>query len=39
MTEWAFDDRLVNLTDAVAYFLDLFDPKALAWSPDGSQLE
>jgi multiple sugar transport system substrate-binding protein len=32
-TEWAFDDRLVELTDTVGHFSDLFDPDALAyWS-------
>ena len=31
MTEWAFDDRLVDLTDTVGHFSDLFDPDALAW--------
>jgi multiple sugar transport system substrate-binding protein len=31
ITEWAFDDRLVNLTETVGYFSDLFDPDALAW--------
>ena len=30
-SEWAFDDRLVDLTDAVGHFSDLFDPDALAW--------
>jgi multiple sugar transport system substrate-binding protein len=29
--EWAFDDRLVDLTDTVAFFSNLFDPDALAW--------
>jgi multiple sugar transport system substrate-binding protein len=29
-TEWAFDDRLVELTDTVGHFSDLFDPDALA---------
>jgi multiple sugar transport system substrate-binding protein len=28
---WAFEDRLVDLTDAVAHFSDLFDADALAW--------
>ena len=28
---WALDDRLVDLTDAVGHFSDLFDPDALAW--------
>jgi ABC-type glycerol-3-phosphate transport system substrate-binding protein len=27
----AFDDRLVDLTDTVGHFSDLFDPDALAW--------
>jgi multiple sugar transport system substrate-binding protein len=31
ITEWAFDDRLVNLSGAVGHFSDLFDPDALAW--------
>ena len=30
--QWAFDDRLVDLTDAVGHFSDLFDPDALAWA-------
>ena len=29
--EWAFDDRLVDLTDTVGSFANLFDPEALAW--------
>ncbi|MGH6905234.1 MAG: ABC transporter substrate-binding protein, partial [Geminicoccaceae bacterium] len=29
--KWAFDDRLVDLTDAIGHFSDLFDPEALAW--------
>jgi multiple sugar transport system substrate-binding protein len=29
--EWAFDDRLVDLTDTVGHFSDLFDPNALDW--------
>jgi multiple sugar transport system substrate-binding protein len=29
--EWAFHDRLVDLTDTVSHFSDLFDPDALAW--------
>jgi multiple sugar transport system substrate-binding protein len=28
--QWAFDDRLVDLTDAVGRFSDLFDPDAIA---------
>ena len=31
ITEWEFDDRLVNLTETVGFFSDLFDPDALAW--------
>ena len=33
--EWAFDDRLVDLTDTVGSFANLFDPEALAggWCP------
>jgi multiple sugar transport system substrate-binding protein len=31
MSKWAFDDRLVDITDAVGHFSDLFDPDALAW--------
>ena len=27
--QWAYDGRLVDLTDAVGYFADLFDPYAL----------
>jgi multiple sugar transport system substrate-binding protein len=29
MSKWAFDDRLVDLTDAIDHFADLFDPDAL----------
>jgi multiple sugar transport system substrate-binding protein len=29
--EWAFDDRLVDLTDTVGHFSDLFDPDLLAF--------
>ena len=29
--EWAFEGRLVDLTDAIGHFTDLFDPDALAW--------
>jgi multiple sugar transport system substrate-binding protein len=29
--EWAFEDRLVDLTDTVGHFSDLFDLDALAW--------
>src|SRR5678815_273664 len=28
---WAFNDRLVDLSDAVGHFLDLFDPDVLSW--------
>jgi multiple sugar transport system substrate-binding protein len=28
---WAFDDQLVDLTDTVGHFSDMFDPDALAW--------
>jgi multiple sugar transport system substrate-binding protein len=31
MSKWAFDDRLVDITEAVSHFSDLFDPDALAW--------
>jgi ABC-type glycerol-3-phosphate transport system substrate-binding protein len=32
ITEWAFDDRLVDVSDAIGHFSDLlFDPEALAW--------
>ena len=31
ISQWAFDDRLVDLTDTVGHFSDLFDPDALAW--------
>jgi multiple sugar transport system substrate-binding protein len=31
ITEWASDDRLADLSDAVGHFSDLFDPDALAW--------
>ena len=31
ISEWAFDDRLVDLTGTVGSFSDLFDPDALAW--------
>jgi multiple sugar transport system substrate-binding protein len=31
ISEWAFEDRLVDLTDTVGYFSNLFDPDALAW--------
>jgi multiple sugar transport system substrate-binding protein len=29
MSKWAYEDRLVDLTDAVGHFADLFDPDAL----------
>ena len=31
ISQWAFDDRLVDLTDTVGHFSDMFDPDALAW--------
>jgi multiple sugar transport system substrate-binding protein len=31
MSEWAYDDRLVDITEAVGHFSDLFDPDALTW--------
>jgi multiple sugar transport system substrate-binding protein len=31
ISQWALDDRLVNLSDALGHFSDLFDPDALAW--------
>jgi multiple sugar transport system substrate-binding protein len=31
IAEWAFHDRLVDLTDTVGSFSNLFDPDALAW--------
>jgi multiple sugar transport system substrate-binding protein len=31
ISKWAFDDRLVDLTDTVGFFSNLFDPDALAW--------
>ena len=30
LSQWAFDDRLVDLTDTVGHFSDLFDPDMLA---------
>ncbi len=30
--QWAVDDRLVDLTDAIGHFSDLFDPEVLAWA-------
>jgi multiple sugar transport system substrate-binding protein len=29
--QWAFDDRLVDLSDVVGHFSDLFDPEVLSW--------
>jgi multiple sugar transport system substrate-binding protein len=29
--QWAFEDRLVDLTDTVGHFSDLFDPEVLSW--------
>ena len=29
--QWAFDDQLVDLTDPVGHFSNMFDPDALAW--------
>jgi ABC-type glycerol-3-phosphate transport system substrate-binding protein len=29
--EWAFDDRLLDLTDTVGHFSDMFDPDLLAF--------
>jgi multiple sugar transport system substrate-binding protein len=31
ISEWAFDDRLVDLTDTLGFFSNLFDQDALAW--------
>ena len=31
IAQWAFDDRLVDLSDAVGHFADLFDPDVLDW--------
>jgi multiple sugar transport system substrate-binding protein len=31
ISKWAFDDRLLDLTDTVGHFSDLFDPDALDW--------
>jgi multiple sugar transport system substrate-binding protein len=31
ISTWAFDDRLVELSDTVGHLSDLFDPDALAW--------
>jgi multiple sugar transport system substrate-binding protein len=31
VSKWAFDNRLVDLTDTVGHFSDLFDPDAVAW--------
>jgi multiple sugar transport system substrate-binding protein len=30
--QWAFDDRLVDLSETVGYFSDLFDPHVLDWA-------
>jgi multiple sugar transport system substrate-binding protein len=30
--QWAFDGRLVDLSDAVGHFVDLFDPDVLSWA-------
>jgi multiple sugar transport system substrate-binding protein len=29
--QWAYDDRLVALSDAIGHFSDLFDPDVLSW--------
>ena len=29
--QWAYDDRLVDLSDAIGHFSDLFDPDVLNW--------
>jgi multiple sugar transport system substrate-binding protein len=31
ISQWAFEDRLVDLTDTVGHFSDLFDPDARTW--------
>jgi multiple sugar transport system substrate-binding protein len=31
ISQWAFDDQLVDLMDTVGHFSSLFDPDALAW--------
>jgi ABC-type glycerol-3-phosphate transport system substrate-binding protein len=31
VAQWAFEHQLVDLTDTVAHFSDMFDPYALAW--------
>jgi len=31
ISRWALDDRLLDLTDTIGHFSDLFDPDALAW--------
>jgi multiple sugar transport system substrate-binding protein len=31
ISKWAFDGRLVDITDSVGSFSNLFDPDALAW--------
>ena len=30
--QWAFEDRLVDLSDAIGHFSDLFDPDVLDWA-------
>src|SRR4029453_16681900 len=30
-SQWAYEDRLANLTDVIGAFSNLFDPDALAW--------
>ena len=32
ISRWAFDDQLVDLSDAVGHFSDLFDANTLAWA-------
>jgi ABC-type glycerol-3-phosphate transport system substrate-binding protein len=31
VAQWAFDDRLVSLSDAIGHFSDLFDSDAIDW--------
>jgi multiple sugar transport system substrate-binding protein len=31
ISQWAFDDRLVDLSDTIGFFSNLFDPDALEW--------
>jgi multiple sugar transport system substrate-binding protein len=31
LSSWAFEDRLVDLSDAIGHFSDLFDPEVLDW--------